>query len=490
MGDYDDLDIEVQRGRVSFRIGERDYVGEPDFSAGTLASLRAALYEGTPDEYGIALREAAFKGTARDGLKRLNELIDEGHKWRFRLNIDHGAPELHGIRWECLFHQEELMARRRLGTSPKTPLSRYLALQTQREPPRIDTLRVLVVIANADSLGGGTWERYPRLNEATEQLVLEAAFAELNVEYEFQKHPATPWAIRQRLDDDEFHVLHVVGHGFRDPDQRGLLLLERPGEGGTEVDPVDQDRLAGMVSDLDELMLVVLAACHSAARSDADVFLGLAPTMVRQGVPAVIAMQDIVEQSAARTFATRFYQSLINSPKSMGLVDAAVNQGREHLWQVELAPWTWSVPVLFMRGTGKLFEPSQEVQPQRPSPQPRRGPTQIAPMPSQEKTRQEPPPLRLVQRAGKARSYEDLAWERMVLRECRLLLAIASVDPSVLEAFLNDVGWNEPSLEPDEEQLKDHIVSRRMGGFLHNWIELHRSRADYGIIGERRRWAT
>jgi hypothetical protein len=68
------------------------------------------------------------------------------------------------------------------------------------------------------------------------------------------------------------------------------------------------------------------------------------------GVPAVMAMQDQVSISAARTFSTTFYTRLLEH----GLVDQASNEARSTLrttGQSDVA-----VPVLFMRlKSGQLW---------------------------------------------------------------------------------------------------------------------------------------
>ncbi|MCB0086965.1 MAG: CHAT domain-containing protein, partial [Caldilineaceae bacterium] len=93
----------------------------------------------------------------------------------------------------------------------------------------------------------------------------------------------------------------------------------------------------------DKLRLVFLASCQTAARSPADAFRGLAPRLVQAGVPAVLAMQDLVPVDTARAFATTFYRQLLQH----GQVDLATNEARSHLLTVNLSGA--SIPALFMR---------------------------------------------------------------------------------------------------------------------------------------------
>ena len=58
--------------------------------------------------------------------------------------------------------------------------------------------------------------------------------------------------------------------------------------------------------------LVFLAACDSAKRPEngANPFVGLAPKLVEKGVPAVVAMQDLVPMDLAHTLTGDFYRRL------------------------------------------------------------------------------------------------------------------------------------------------------------------------------------
>ena len=97
--------------------------------------------------------------------------------------------------------------------------------------------------------------------------------------------------------------------------------------------------------------LIVLAACQSAQRSTVDAFRGLAPQLVRAGVPAVVAMQAAVSIVTAREFSAAFYRRLLTH----GLVDLAVNQARSLLLTAQRPDAM--MPVLFMRlKDGKLWE--------------------------------------------------------------------------------------------------------------------------------------
>jgi hypothetical protein len=97
------------------------------------------------------------------------------------------------------------------------------------------------------------------------------------------------------------------------------------------------------LSDDDRLRLVFLASCQTATRSPADAFRGLAPQIVAAGVPAVVAMQDLVPIDTARQFSTTFYKELMDH----GTVDLASNEARSAVLTAGL-PGA-AIPVLFSR---------------------------------------------------------------------------------------------------------------------------------------------
>jgi len=151
--------------------------------------------------------------------------------------------------------------------------------------------------------------------------------------------------------DGGVHVLHVLAHGtFRRKDQQTALLLEDP---SGRADRAKDDTIVTLLKAVGSLPhLVFLAACESARRDsqDRNPFVGLAPKLVQVGVPAVVAMQDLVSTVTARQLSRDFYHYLLEH----GVVDKAMNQAR--LWLYEAGQPDWAVPVLFMRlRNGQLF---------------------------------------------------------------------------------------------------------------------------------------
>ena len=113
--------------------------------------------------------------------------------------------------------------------------------------------------------------------------------------------------LRNTLYERSWHVLHFVGHGeFDEEEDEGFLELT-DAEGLP--DRLFASRLGRYLEDSQSLRLVVLNACES-GRTGLDALSGTAATIMRAGVPAVVAMQYEISDPGAITFAKSFYQGL------------------------------------------------------------------------------------------------------------------------------------------------------------------------------------
>jgi hypothetical protein len=98
--------------------------------------------------------------------------------------------------------------------------------------------------------------------------------------------------------------------------------------------------------------LIFLAACESGQQSTNNAFAGMGPALVRAGCPAVICMQEKVENEVARRFGQVFFQSVLE----YGCIDLATNRARAALLENQWAQW--AIPVLYMHLVdGILFDP-------------------------------------------------------------------------------------------------------------------------------------
>jgi hypothetical protein len=147
-----------------------------------------------------------------------------------------------------------------------------------------------------------------------------------------------------------FHIFHFIGHGGHDPNSgQWYLLFEKDGKR----QPILAEDIADSFGDNRMLRLAVLNACHSgelAKNAGDDALAGVAAALSVRGVPAVVAMQIAVTDSAAVDFSGAFYGALRDGQS----IETAVADGRS---SVRVASPEWATPVLYLRGqTSDLFE--------------------------------------------------------------------------------------------------------------------------------------
>jgi hypothetical protein len=273
---------------------------------------------------------------------------------RIRLRIDEDAPELHAIPWELLRDTPEGVPPQDLAAVAATPFSRYLAGRWQPGTPIPQRpIKILVAIASPLDLAD---HHLPALDPEVEWALLQEAASGLDVVLVRLPEPCTLPALEEELWKG-YHIVHLIAHGaHKEAEGAFLYLADEENRVSLVRTPEFAAMLARQLADRhveqgDALRLVFLASCQTAACSPADAFRGLAPALVAAGVPAVVAMQDLVPVSTAQEFARIFYQQLLRH----GAVDLACNQARSRLLTAEL-PGA-SIPVLYMRAQdGRLFK--------------------------------------------------------------------------------------------------------------------------------------
>lgn len=308
--------------------------------------------------------------------------VQSNNRLRVRLWIDQDAPELHAVPWERIyhFHDGHFIP---LAATLHTPFSRYTRLE-QAEPTPISErpIRMLVVIANPKDVT----ERFGLVRVPVEQELENLRLALRDVAQRRQQQAGEveitlmigqtelTGDVRDNLIKEGYklvsgnstldnifdhmngqHIFHFIGHGsFRRNQVRGagraFLYLED--ENGNTKPCQDEDFVAKLkvLDAAAKPSLIFLSACESAKRDQEHPFVGLAPQLVQTGIPAVIAMQDLVPITTAQQFTRSFYNGLLEH----GVVDQAVNEARATLFKND--GQEWAIPVLFSRLTGgQLF---------------------------------------------------------------------------------------------------------------------------------------
>jgi hypothetical protein len=298
-------------------------------------------------EFGGALYDAVFAGMVGEMFQRsIDEAERDGKGIRLRLHVSETSSSLYELPWEFLYSRS--MARF-LVLSTDVPLVRFIDLPQKVHSLAVaPPLRVLVVVPSPADVTS--------LDVQGELALLDEATAQQRMDRRLELHPiehATFDALRKRLkqgnhEGKAFHVLHFIGHGGFDGDQ-GVLLFEDEYRRRRLVTGHD---LAMILHGHPDLRLVVLNACEGARTSRQDSFGGVAQSLVRQGIPAVIAMQFEVTDNAAKVFADEFYTSLCEGQP----VDAACAEARRAVFTTD-NDVEWATPVLYMRAPdGHIFD--------------------------------------------------------------------------------------------------------------------------------------
>ena len=228
-------------------------------------------------------------------------------------------------------------------------------------------LRILVAIGSPESGGGELLDYETELGSILDAVEPARDQGKAHVRI---LHRGTVRAIREALDTERYHVLHLSCHAAP-----GKLILEDD-EG--EVDEVTADRLWSEALPADQgVPLVVLAGCataldvrqtrsHEEPAEGEQVLPGLAAELLDHGVPTVLAMQASVSDRYATALAARLYRSLATHAEPAPLPALAQARREIELGRRKLAPEApgfqlaeWATPALYLRGVPQnLYDPS------------------------------------------------------------------------------------------------------------------------------------
>src|SRR5215211_7821982 len=375
--DYLDFELEIREGesrgyavavrspageaqeQMSFPFDERqlrDKLKDLEIALLRSGDTRRALSteERTVQEFGQSLFEAVLVGKVGTCYYRsMDQAQQEGKGLRLKLHVK--PPKLTVLPWEFLYDPDRYEY---LCFSRDTPIVRYTDLRQPVgrltvEPP----LRILGMVASPRDLDPLDVEHEKNLmDEAIEDLQADGLVNLTWLEGE-------TWQDLQRAmrRDGPWHIFHFVGHGDFDlTAQEGLIAFTERETGRRHL--LRSRDLARLLDGHPYLRLVFLNSCEGARGSEGDPFSGTAATLVRRGIPAVVAMQYQITDKAAIEFCSAFYESLAD-----GLpVDAAVTEARVAVSMDSMLEW--GTPVLYMRSRdGRLFDISTD---KRPSEQP------------------------------------------------------------------------------------------------------------------------
>lgn len=264
--------------------------------------------------------------------------LGDGHRsFRLLLSFDHeadGFRTLYRYPWEMLCdHRDEqgFLAVQRIAVvrrvHTKIELRRQARTATQQ-------LRILLAVSNsvADQVIAGEDEAL-RLGRALEK---QGAFVQV-------LPAATPDGLRAALQERDYDIVHLAAHGAC-----GELLFE-DGAGGTT--RVSSEQFSQLLAQAPSLRVVFLNTCFSSAnRRETDGFpdgpmLGVAPDLLRKGVPTIIGMQFRINDDDALVLSETFYGQLARGVR----LDEAVFAARRALYSKQVHHSAWAAVVVLSR---------------------------------------------------------------------------------------------------------------------------------------------
>jgi tetratricopeptide (TPR) repeat protein len=383
-------------------------------------------------------------------LRSLDQVLNQDKGLRIRLRID--VPEFNDLPWEFLYNAQ---VDQFVALSMNTPIVRYIELPYSSQPlPLKAPMNILVMISSPEEYPPlNVEEEWKRLSQALQPLIDSGQVNLVRLD------TATLSALQQYLRLNKVHIFHFIGHGkYFEQQQDGMLLLEDEHGRGA---PASGQRLGAILHDHNYLRLVVLNACEGARTSAEDPYAGVAQSLVRQGIPAVLANQFEIFENAAITLAQEFYRAVADGFP----VDAALSEARKAIFasnnDVE-----WGTPVLFMRiPNGVIFRP------QKPS---ERSARRTPPQPAQETPRSiQPEPSQDTEHLARLDHLHDQAREQIAAQDWDAAAAsleqIRQVEPGFrdIEAMLERV----TSEQAREAMVEHHLEHGRMLVQAGDWPE-------------------
>jgi hypothetical protein len=289
----------------------------------------------------VFLDAGPIADTYKESLKRLG-----GDQRRLRVKLRIEAPELAQLPWEYLYNTGD---KQWLGLQYRTPILRFPTLGRAPRDSAVDgPLNVLGMIANP--AGYAADGRGNPLNTEKERGLIEQALNKLRLEKKVHLRwtaGETVGELVKVISERRWDVFHFIGHGGAggaDDGEPGgsegfIVLADEIGGGPREVPASElKDYLQGPSGRPPRL--VVLNCCDG-AREGRGGFTSPAATLVKSGIPSVVAMQFPISDAGASSFAANFYDALAANLS----VEEALTRTRLLLKSAKSLEW--GTPVLY-----------------------------------------------------------------------------------------------------------------------------------------------
>jgi len=300
-------------------------------------------------EFGQTLFEALFSGDVRDLYMKHRAEVDHGRvRLRISLSVTE-APRLAEVPWEYCYDGSDFLLL--TGT---TSLTRRFDAARRLRPLRVNGPLRIAVTASAPADQG-------TLDVPAEISGLRAALAPLvsaDLAQITLAQDGTLATLASMLRDAErigqpFHVWHFLGHGNYSPVDGGASLAFETENGGTRMQSGFD--LGTLLNGHPSLRLAILNACDGGRGAPENPTASVAAGLIEHGLPACVAMQFPITDTAAVAFGSEIYRGLVEGDS----IDAAICDARRSIF-FSANQSEWATPVLFLRSQdGALFNPAR-----------------------------------------------------------------------------------------------------------------------------------
>ncbi|MGD2183847.1 CHAT domain-containing protein [Lusitaniella coriacea] len=298
-------------------------------------------------EFGMSLWRWLFSGSIRNSLAQSRGMAI-GQSKPLRLRLDIRDPNLIPLPWEIMqpeagkqsiaLNQQLLFSR---TTNDVDPLSSVRAREE---------LNILLVLGQNSERASQSDDLLQLQQEADIliQAIKQHPIPGTPVEHFSAPVPArvqpliqpTTAALIDALEQGNYNVFFYAGHGIPAPDGGSLLLSKDATINGTEL---------AQVLARTKIVLAVFNACWGAQPDRIEQRTiprsSLAEVLIHHGVPAVLAMRDLIADREALSFIETFTEALAQRMP----IDLAVAMARQQLLTLyKFNQPAWTLPILYM----------------------------------------------------------------------------------------------------------------------------------------------
>jgi DNA-binding response OmpR family regulator len=212
-----------------------------------------------------------------------------------------------------------------------------------------EELKVLLIASNIPPSIPHADQEIKLLNKA-----LKVLFEQRGIQVNIDMIPTTQATyehVRNILKRCKYHIIHYAGHGDYDPNlpEKSYLSFWGKRNRRGNLERLSAAEIQQLLQD-SEARFVYLSCCRgtstggSAKLLDGE-FLGIADSIVRAGVPAVLGFRWPVSDLGAKKLALEFYKSLAEQ----GQLDTALLHARRAVAAHNRDDITWLSPILIMQ---------------------------------------------------------------------------------------------------------------------------------------------